>query len=362
MMDESVTSIKLNHKNLHYKALLGVGGIGHGDFFLLNQSHTLGREESRSGRFLEQNDYCKLHIISHYVQVMLGNKINVIPIGLVGDDDIGEHLIQMMGGVGMDLKYVNKCRNAKTLYSFCFLYPDGSGGNLTIDNSACNNVTEEYIKICEIEFKNYNNVGIALVVPEVPLNSRKELLHLATKYNFFRIASFSSEEIVEAKNMGLLSKVDFLSLNFDEALRLAKNYSFNMDDEEDVRRLFNQLITYNPNMIINITGGRKGNWYSHNKAIYHQKPHDVKVVNTAGAGDAYLAGVIIGIAIGLPEVLSHELGGLIAAFSVKSQDTIALNFSRESLYQFVKKESLIVSKDVLSIISEMTIFNDEQIV
>ena len=55
-----------------YQALIGTGGVGAGLFFALEGDHTLGREESRSGRFLDRNDYCKLHIAAHYVQVLLG--------------------------------------------------------------------------------------------------------------------------------------------------------------------------------------------------------------------------------------------------------------------------------------------------
>ena len=60
-------SLKVNIDSCHYKAMIGAGGIGSGMFFKLNGDHTLGREESRSGYFLDQKDYCKLHIISHYV-------------------------------------------------------------------------------------------------------------------------------------------------------------------------------------------------------------------------------------------------------------------------------------------------------
>ena len=45
--------------------MIGVGGIGSGVFFALDGNHTLGREESRGGRFLDRRDYCKLHIVSH---------------------------------------------------------------------------------------------------------------------------------------------------------------------------------------------------------------------------------------------------------------------------------------------------------
>ena len=79
-----------------FRAMVGVGGIGSGSFFLLNGNHTLGREESRGGRFQDRRDYCKLHIISHYVKALLGPGFPVIPVGKVGDDDVGRRLLAEM--------------------------------------------------------------------------------------------------------------------------------------------------------------------------------------------------------------------------------------------------------------------------
>lgn len=67
-MCENDISLKLDIASASYQAMIGTGGIGSGVFFALDGDHTLGREESRSGRFLDKRDYCKLHIISHYVK------------------------------------------------------------------------------------------------------------------------------------------------------------------------------------------------------------------------------------------------------------------------------------------------------
>ena len=67
-----------------YDAMIGVGGIGSGRFFAVEGNHTLGREESRGGRFLDRRDYCKLHIISHYVRALAGEAFTVIPGGQSG--------------------------------------------------------------------------------------------------------------------------------------------------------------------------------------------------------------------------------------------------------------------------------------
>jgi hypothetical protein len=135
--------------------MLGVGGIGSGTFFQLNGEHTLGREESRSGHFIDRRDYCKLHIISHYVKVLLGEKIDVLPIGKVGDDEAGQRLIKEMGSAGLDLRHIQAVPGMQTMYSFCFLYPDGSGGNLTTDNSACDHVGEADVSRAEADFAAY---------------------------------------------------------------------------------------------------------------------------------------------------------------------------------------------------------------
>ena len=111
-----MAALKTDTKNWQYHALIGIGGIGYGVFFSMNQDHTLGREESRSGHFLDQEDYCKLHIVAHYVKVLLGEKFHVLPIGKVGDDDVGKQLIKKMKKIGLDTRFVKKCKQSQTLY------------------------------------------------------------------------------------------------------------------------------------------------------------------------------------------------------------------------------------------------------
>ena len=131
--------LHLNLKpNQHrYSAMIGVGGVGSGIFFALEGNHTLGREESRGGRFLDRRDYCKLHIVSHYVKRLLGPDFAVIPVGKVGDDQAGATLLAEMREVGLDLRYMERAGGEQTLFAVCFVYPDGSGGNLTSNHSAC---------------------------------------------------------------------------------------------------------------------------------------------------------------------------------------------------------------------------------
>ena len=160
-----MTSLKLKPGQQHFSAMIGVGGVGSGIFFALEGNQTLGREESRSGRFLDRRDYCKLHIVSHYVKRLLGTDFVVIPIGRVGDDQVGTTLLGEMQEAGLDLRYMERAAGEQTLFAVCFVYPDGSGGNLTGNRSACATVDSSLVGRAEPEMATFAGHGIALAMP-----------------------------------------------------------------------------------------------------------------------------------------------------------------------------------------------------
>jgi hypothetical protein len=92
-----------------FRQLVGVGGLGTGMFFALKGDHTLGRNESRLGSLLDVRDYCKLHIVTHYVATLLGasqGQFPVMPLGKVGDDAAGTFVLREMRTVGIDTRFV----------------------------------------------------------------------------------------------------------------------------------------------------------------------------------------------------------------------------------------------------------------
>jgi len=316
-----------------YDALFGTGGIGSGVFFALNGSHTLGREESRSGRFLDRRDYCKLHIIAHYMQALMGTGFVVLPIGMVGDDDAGKRLLVEMQEAALDLRHVRVEPGGQTLFSFCFVYPDGSGGNLTVDDSASSHVDPALIREAEPELAAYGKRGIALAVPEVPLPARAELLALAARYGLLRVASFTSGEIVQARDTGLLAQVDLLAVNRDEAAALA-GVTADQQPVDLVWAAVNALRRLQPAALLSVTAGMDGSWAWDGRILAHAPAHRVQVASTAGAGDAHFAGLLAGLATGLELSEAQELAALAAALSVTSPHTINKEISRPSLCAF----------------------------
>jgi ribokinase len=351
-MSELQSALCLDPVRLRYDALIGTGGIGAGIFFALNGNHTLGREESRSGRLLNRQDYCKLHIIVHYVRVLLGQGFVVLPIGSVGDDELGCRLRGEMAEVGLDLRYVRTNPDRPTLYAICLLYPDGSGGNLTTDDSASAQVSPILVRAAAGDCARYARRGIALAVPEVPLAARAELLSLATQHGLLRVASFTTEEIPAALEQGLLAQVDLLALNADEAARLAGLSDGDSAAADIVVAALARLLQIQPALQATITAGRLGSWAWDGRRLSHCPAHPVAVAGTAGAGDAHLAGVLAGLTAGLALAEAQGLGGLAAAVSVTSEHTINKGLDRQALHRLAASTKVPVSPGVRRLLAD----------
>jgi ribokinase len=344
--------LNIDLSTCRYRALIGTGGIGSGLFFVLDGNRTLGREESRSGRYLNQRDYCKLHIIAHYVAILLPDKFQTIPLGMVGEDDLGRQLISEMRQAGMDTRYVHACPGERTLMGFCFLYPDGTGGNLTPDSSASHRVGASFIAGAEEEFARFAGQGIALAAPEVPLEARMRLYALARSYDFLRAASFTSGELLDARTAEMLSQTDLLSINIDEAAALVGGNVSDHPAEEIAETAISRLSQLNPAMRAAVTAGRHGSWSWDGNDLHHQPALPVSVVNTAGAGDSFLSALIIAHVAGLPFCQAQELATLIAGFSTLSPHTIHPELDRHSLRAFAKQIRSPLSMAVLRLLEE----------
>lgn len=325
---------------LRYRALVGTGGIGSGSFFLLNGDRTLGREESRSGRFLDRRDYCKLHIVSHYVRTLLGAGMSVVPIGRVGQDAAGRQLLEEMQAAGLDLRYVEALPGKATLYSLCFLYPDGSGGNLTTDDSASAAVDPPFIDRAEGLVAALGRTGMAAALPEVPLDARLRLLELAGGHGLFRAASFTSEELSRAGESGLLAGVDLLALNVDEARSLAGLRDPGLSAGEVAEEAASRLAALYAGLRLSITAGAAGSWCWDGSRLLHCPAAAVQALGSAGAGDAHLAGVLAGLACGLELESAQILGTLVAAAAVTSPHTIHEDLSGRQLRELWRSSGL----------------------
>lgn len=334
-----------------YRCLVGVGGIGTGLSFALEGNHTLGRGESRPGYLLDIRDYCKLHIICHYVAVLLGARatgspFHVLPVAKIGNDEAGRRLKEELALVGVDVSHIGTVADRPTLLSVCFQYPNGDAGNITAADSAASTLDRGDIGRCEPALARYGSRSIALAVPEVSLETRQHLLKVAGKYGALRVASFASSEISEAQRKHMFADVDLLALNEDEAATLAGRSLDVNDPEPFLERCAGVLRHSRPAIRTIITAGRRGAFAMAGESWDYCPAPSVTAANTAGAGDALLAGVLSALAMqtpfmnvgarrhGLSLATALDFGVLLAAYSVTSPHTIHPEANLDSVLAF----------------------------
>jgi ribokinase len=301
--------------------IVGTGGIGSGISMRLDGDHLLGREESRSVTLLGGRDYCKLHIVFHYLQVFLGHELRILPIGKVGDDEAGERLRDEMAAIGLSLRHVTTVAGANTLFSVAFSYPNGEGGNLTTAHSASGRVSAADVRLVEPELAGHAGSGIAVALPEVPLSARHEMLRMAGRLGFRRVATFVSGEAPQALAAGMLDDVDLLVLNRDEAAAFTCAES-GRDTATFVEQAVRSLLRINERLSIVITAGASGSWSWDGTALVPAPAIKSPVRSTAGAGDAHLAGILTGLSRGLDLPEANRFGAVVSSLKVSSQHTI----------------------------------------
>jgi ribokinase len=345
------TPLKYDNLSLRYSGIIGTGGIGSGKFFQLNGNHTLGREESRSGHFMDVNDYCKQHIILHYIKVLLGNSFSVTPIGRVGDDDAGNSLFNEMNETGFNMEYIEKITNAPTLFSFCFYYPDGTGGNLTTDNSASGLLNPVLIEKAEIDIAKLGSRGMIMAAPEVPFSTRQRLIEIGKQHQLFCSASFTSEEMKEVLNSGVLRNIDLIAINIDEASAISES-STSTNTSSIVQNAVQKLSNYNTKIMVSITAGKQGSWVWDGFRLTNFPAVETRALSTAGAGDAFFSGLLCGIALGLSISEAQQLATLIAGMSVRSPHTIHKGIDRSSLSEFLTISGLSFSEKIIKLLED----------
>jgi fructose-1-phosphate kinase PfkB-like protein len=175
------------------------------------------------------------------------------------------------------------------------------------------------------------------VVPEAPLEARIALLDLAAENGLFRAASFTSEEMRFVRESLVLDKIDLLAVNVEEMRSLLELGSSKTTNEEIAKKGAETLSSCHENLKMSVTAGSTGSWTWDGQSLNYISAIDVPVASSGGAGDAYLAGILAGIAVGLSLREAQKLATAVAGVSVTSPHTIHLTMSSNDINRFMGK-------------------------
>jgi len=255
-----------------------------------------------------------------------------LPVSLytvTGDDQEGNWLIDVTAKAGVDTRYVKKVNDRRT----------------GIYLSVLNESKEQVGSIADMEiFESFNKEYINQVIEQI--NSAK-IIFLDTNFSEERLAYIF--ELLDMKDTiivtdpvsvkkagrikGFLDKVSLITPNKEEAEVLT---GIKIESEKDLKIAAQKLRESGVKQVV-ITLGAEGIFAVTSKQSNKYPGPDIKVVDTTGAGDAFLSGVIYGLYQNLDIFEASYYGLAMAAITLQREESVASDLTVD-LLKNTKKE------------------------
>jgi len=167
----------------------------------------------------------------------------------------------------------------------------------------------------------------------------KKIAQFAKKNNIKVIFNPSAYLAKQGKNKlkVFLSASEIIILNKEEAQYLLK------DKKSKIKNLLIKLSKLGPKKVI-ITDGKKLLWAYDGNNFYSSKAPNVKVIHTAGAGDAFSSGFLAGIVKSYSMEKAIQLGQANASSVVQHLGTKNKLLTEKAALSFIKRHKIKVKK------------------
>ena len=206
--------------------------------------------------------------------------VNTTLLSVLGKDDAGKNILDELNRINVDTSKI-LLADGITPHYLAILDEDKDMFVAISDMDLLKNIDKDYVdrnkKIIE---------NAEFTIMDTNLEEKTLDYVLKNLKGKFLIDGVSTKKVVKIKN--LLDKIYFLKVNIYEAQALSGLETENID------RLGEDLIEKGLESLV-ITAGGKGAFYFEKDFKMMRKPEAVKVVNSSGAGDAFMAGYAYGL-------------------------------------------------------------------
>ena len=243
---------------------------------------------------------------------LLANKKNTCElVGVVGDDFQENHFNLLS-----DHSITTQSLTQLDGNTFCWggEYKDdfSSRETLYVDPG----VSESYIPDLSEHSKNSPFLLLGNTAPHL----QTQLLNQMQSKPFVLLDTFKLYiDIANKELKDLVKRVDLFCINFNEARAISGM------NGSDLRSMSKAILELGPNSLI-IKDGEHGSHYFDSKKHFSMKAIPVKeVIDTTGAGDAYIGGILMGMMQGLDIFESMKYGAVTASFCIEGIGVNGLN-------------------------------------
>ncbi|MCH8329425.1 MAG: carbohydrate kinase family protein [Nanoarchaeota archaeon] len=213
--------------------------------------------------------------------VRLGHKVAFL--GKIGLGHNSERVIKKLKKEKVDTSLIARSKNERTGFSIILDSKNHDRTVLAFKGSNNN------LKPSEVNFKKLKTKWFYFSsMMETSFKTLNKIADYANKNNIkiaFNISSYLARK-GKSYLKNILKKTNILILNKEEACILA--------GKDKIKNLLKKLSKLGPE-IVAITDGKNGIYVYENNQIYYGKPHNIKIVETTGAGDAFASSFLSGI-------------------------------------------------------------------
>ena len=249
-----------------------------------------------------------------------GGKVTMI--GRVGDDSLGDQLIHNLSQDGVDIRYIQ--RTPATASGVALITLDETGQNTIVVVAGANGLlSPEDIHASEAAFQ---DASVLLLQLEIPLEAVRTAVELGRKHNLQIVLNPAPARSLPET---LLKQIDFLIPNENELAQLTGLHAVHMG----VDSLKNLVL----GGVIATLGGHGILVAERHKPSHQISAHQVEVIDTVAAGDAFVGCFGVALAEGKGIQEAAAFGNAAAAISVTRSGAQPSLPNRAEIDQFLAR-------------------------
>jgi ribokinase len=238
----------------------------------------------------------------------LGAKVSLI--GRVGSDAFGEQLLANAEREGIDVTHVGRDETAASGVAMICVDAQGQN-NIAVASGANYQLTAEHVREAWAALP---HVDLLVMPLETPLETIETAVSLAKQSGTQVILNPAPAQKLPAR---ILGGVDVLVPNEPETAQLT---GMSISTPEETYLAARQLLSLGVSHVVLTLGSRGALVLDGSTGQFSEvPPYPVTVVDTTAAGDAFVAGLAVGLAEGKPLVEAAQFANAVGALAVTKQ-------------------------------------------
>ena len=235
---------------------------------------------------------------------LLANKQNTCElVGVVGDDFQDYHF-DLLSNHSISTNSLTKLNGNTFCWGGEYQHDFSSRKTLYVDPG----VSETYLPELSENSKNCPFLLLGNTAPHL----QTALLNQMDNKPYILLDTFKLYiDIANKELKDLIKRVDLFCINFNEAIALSGQSG------SDINKMSKAILDLGPKSLI-IKDGKKGSYFFDSNNQFSIKAYPVKeVIDTTGAGDAYIGGLLMGKMNGMSILDSMKIGSVTASFCIE---------------------------------------------